>query len=123
MIIEQAKKYLDLALNDKDEDAKLYMARLLEETGNVKQAYSVYESYANSNKKDGNAQNKLGLILMDAKDYKGAVNYFQKAIACGTVDDVLATGKNMIVCYEKQADYKNAFQVAGDLAKKFPQDL
>jgi tetratricopeptide (TPR) repeat protein len=120
---EQAKKYLDLALNEKDEDAKLYMARLLEETGNVKQAYSVYESYANSNKKDGNAQNKLGLILMDAKDYKGAVNYFQKAIASGTVDDVLTTGKNMIVCYEKQADYKNAFQAASDLAKKFPQDL
>lgn len=120
---EQAKKYLDLALNEKDEDAKLYMARLLEETGNVKQAYSVYESYANSNKKDGNAQNKLGLILMDAKDYKGAVTYFQKAIASGTVDDLLTTGKNLVVCYEKQGDFKNAFNAATNLAKKFPQDL
>lgn len=120
---EQAKKYLDLALNEKDEDAKLYMARLLEETGNVKQAYSVYESYANSNKKDGNAQNKLGLILMDAKDYKGAVTYFQKAIASKTVDDLLTTGKNLVVCYEKQGDFKNAFNAATNLAKKFPQDL
>ena len=120
---EQAKKYLDLALNEKDEDAKLYMARLLEETGNVKQAYSVYESYANSNKKDGNAQNKLGLILMDAKDYKGAVTYFQKAIDSKTVDDLLTTGKNLVVCYEKQGDYKNAFNTATELAKKFPQDL
>lgn len=120
---EQAKKYLDLALNEKDEDAKLYMARLLEETGNVKQAYSVYESYANSNKKDGNAQNKLGIILMDAKDYKGAVTYFQKAIASKTVDDLLMTGKNLVVCYEKQGDFKNAFNAATNLAKKFPQDL
>lgn len=120
---EQAKKYLDLALNEKDEDAKLYMARLLEETGNAKQAYTVYESYANSNKKDGNAQNKLGLILMDAQDYKGAITYFQKAIDSGTVEDALSTGKNMIVCYEKQLDYKNAYQIASELQKKYPQDL
>lgn len=120
---EQAKKYLDQALNDKDEDAKLYMARLLEETGNIKQAYSVYESYANANKKDGNAQKKLGIILMDAKDYKGALTYFQKAIDSKNADDFVAVKKNMIVCYEKQADYKNAYKVASELQKELPQDL
>ena len=120
---EEAKKQLDKALNEKDEDAKLYMAKLLEETGNTQQAYAVYESYAQSNKKDGNAQYKLGLILMETNDYKGALEYFQKALKSGSIEDETVIQKNQMICYEKMQDYKNALQIAKSYVAKYPEDL
>jgi len=120
---EEAKKQLDKALNEKDEDAKLYMAKLLEETGNTQQAYAVYESYAQSNEKDGNAQCKLGLILMETKDYKGALEYFQKALKSGSIEDETVIQKNQMICYEKMQDYKNALQIAKSYVAKYPEDL
>ena len=120
---EQAKKYLDKALNAKDEDAKLYMAKLLEETGNTQQAYTVYESYAKSNKKDGSAQYKLGMILMETGDYKGALQYFKKALESGSIEDETILLKNQMICYEKMEDYENALQIAKVYVEKYPEDL
>lgn len=120
---EEAKKQLDKALNEKDEDAKLYMAKLLEETGNTQQAYTVYESYAQNNKKDGNAQYKLGLILMETKDYKGALEYFQKALKSGSIEEETVIQKNQMICYEKMQDYKSALQIAKSYVAKYPEDL
>lgn len=120
---DEAKKQLDKALNAKDEDAKLYMAKLLEETGNTQQAYAVYESYAQNNKKDGSAQYKLGMILMETDDDKGALEYFQKALESGNIEDETVILKNQMICYEKLEDYNNALEIARTYVEKYPEDL
>ncbi|MEG0971906.1 MAG: tetratricopeptide repeat protein [Lachnospiraceae bacterium] len=119
---DKAGTNLDKAQNMGDDQAKLYMAQLLDETGDSKAAGVIYKNYAKTHKKDGNAQEKLGDILFAQEDYQSAMEAYKQALATNNASNKQKITKHMIACYEYLGDFSTATAELEGYIEEYPMD-
>ncbi len=119
---DKAKQYLSQAQNEGDEEAKLYMAQVFEASGDSKAAYSIYESYADAHKEDGDAQLKLVNLLMEEESYDKAVKYI--ATAKKTISE--ENKKQLLTCeiaaQERLGNFEQAKSLLEVYVEEYPKD-
>ena len=119
---DNAKQTLSEAMNKGDEEAKLYMAQVLEATKDKDGAYAIYESYANAHKEDGAAQFRLVKMLMEEEEYEKALKYVNEAKKNINEDNE----KELLTCeisaYEHLQKFEEAKKLLEEFLKKYPMD-
>ncbi|MCX7950384.1 MAG: tetratricopeptide repeat protein [Clostridiales bacterium] len=75
---------------------------------NIKEAINIYKSLLNFNKKYYVYYN-LGICYIDLKDYKKAIEAFEKAIKLNYLH--VESYINLAYCYYKLKDYKNCYRI------------
>lgn len=119
---ENARTYLEKARDEGGYEPVLFLGKTYETLGDNNYAISVYNTYLDST--GGNAQvlNQLGLCRMQAGDYEGALNAFQRAMNMEDNGMMQVLKMNEIVAYERLKDYKKASVLMESYLKTYPDD-
>lgn len=118
----QGKLYLDKAINGGYDEAKLYMASLLEATDQGQRAQTIYESYAKDHQGEADIQYKLGQYYLESGKWEDAITYYKQAMDGG--DSII---KNMarlalVKAYEYTSEYEKAYQELQIYVKENPKN-
>ncbi|MGN0169571.1 MAG: tetratricopeptide repeat protein [Lachnospiraceae bacterium] len=119
---DNARQQLSHAENEGDEQARLYMAQVLSETGDVDGALAIYESYAKEHKQDEEAQYNLIRILMERQEYEMVLSYMEQAKKIVTGEQKKALLKYEVMATEKQGDLEGARILLEDYLSLYPKD-
>lgn len=119
---DNAKQELSHAENEGDEQARLYMAQVLEETEDTKGALAIYESYAKEHKSDADAQFNLVKILMESENYETALSYMDQAKKVVTGEQKKSVLKYEVIATEKQGDLEEAKALLEEYLVLYPKD-
>ena len=119
---DNAKQQLSHAENEGDEQARLYMAQVLEETEDVDGALAIYESYAKEHKTDGEAQFNLVKILMEDENYETALSYMEQAKKVVTGKQKKSVLEYEVVATEKLGDLEGAKALLEEYLTLYPKD-
>ncbi len=117
-----AKEELSKAQNLGDEEAKLYMAQVMELEGNFDGAKAIYENYAKTHENDAFACERLAKVFLEQGHYEEALRYIAQAFKAGNVNDEAALLKYEIIIYEKKGDFEKAKELLGKYMEKYPLD-
>lgn len=119
---DNAKQQLSHAENEGDEQARLYMAQVLEETEDVDGALAIYESYAKEHKKDGEAQYNMVKLLMENENYETALSYIEQAKKVVTGEQKKSILEYEVIATEKQGDLEGAKALLEEYLSLYPKD-
>ena len=119
---ENARTYLEKARDEGGYEAVLFLGKTYETLGDNNYAVSVYDSFINGGNQSPQVLNQMGLCKMRMKDYEGALNAFQTAMAIEGNGMMQVLKMNEIVAYEYLGQYKNAAVLLEDYLKNYPDD-
>lgn len=97
------------------EEALLSLGEALEEAGRHDDAVTLYNLAVADGADNPEVYNRMGLCMMDNKDYDQAVSYFEKGIRAGEGDGLAELYFNQAAAYE----YKGEFSKALELFEKY----
>lgn len=118
---EKAKQFLSMAENEGDEEARLYMARVYEATGEKQQAYAIYESYDKTHK-DSFAKLRLVNLVMEQREYEKALTYIAEAKKLVEKDQQQQLLTYEIIALEKNGDKEQAKKALLAYTRSYPED-
>ncbi|MCI8684339.1 MAG: tetratricopeptide repeat protein [Lachnospiraceae bacterium] len=119
---ENAKKELDLAINNDDVKALLYLAQVYDAQGDSSQAAALYESYISKNNSDVSTLVVLGDMQMEAGNYSQALEFYQQALSVKNPPNEQKLRRNEIIACERMQDYEGAREKALAYIKDYPED-
>lgn len=119
---ENARNYLEKARDEEGYEAVLFLGKTYETLGDNNYAISVYTTYLNSNEENPQVLNQMGLCKMQMRDYQGALEAFQAAMAIENNGMMQVLKLNEIVAYERLKEYKKASVLMETYLKTYPDD-
>lgn len=119
---ENAKHELSLAENDDDEEAKLYMGKVMEMLGDTQGAFAIYKNYAKDHKGDGDALCNLIKILLADEKYETALDYMEDALKNVPQQRKRELLEYQIIIYEQLMRYDEAESLLEKFIKEYPED-
>ena len=119
---DNARKELDLAINQKDVKALLYMAQVYEAEGDTAQADALYESYISQNNSDVSTLAAMGDAQMQAGNYKEALGFYQQALSVESPPNEQQLRRNEIIACAQMLDFEAAKEKMVAYRKDFPED-
>ena len=114
--LENAKK------TEKSDNLLLYLGRTYEALGDTGYALSIYEEALASDPMNGKLYNQLAMLMIDQKDYKGALDIINQAMEQGVTDGVQNLMYNRAVTCEYLYDFENAALYMKEYVEKYPED-
>jgi len=114
--LENAKK------NEKSDNLLLYLGRTYEALGDTGYALSIYEEALASDPMNGKLYNQLALLMIDQKDYQGALDIINQAMEQGVTDGIQSLMYNRAVTCEYIYDFENAAAYMKEYVEKYPDD-
>lgn len=119
---DNARTYLDKAINMGDKEAVFYLAKMLEAQGNTEQADQLYESYVTGHSDDTETLNTLGCNRMEEGNYEQALVFFQTALKNENPGNEKELRRNEIATLEYLLDFKQAREKMKSYLKDYPED-
>lgn len=119
---DNARTYLDRAINMEDVEAMVYLAQMLEEQGDTEQATRIYESYIQKNADDTVTLNALGCARMDEGDYEHALGLFQTALEVENPKNEQSLRRNEIISLERLLRFYEAREKMASYITDYPED-
>lgn len=119
---DNARKELDLAINQEDVKALLYMAQVYEAEGDTAQADALYESYISKNNSDVSTLAAMGDAQMQAGNYEEALGFYQQALSVENLPNEQQLRRNEIIACEQMLDFEAAKEKMVAYRKDFPED-
>ena len=102
--------------------ANLHLAKSYEAMGENAKAEEYLKTYVASSPADAVAMNELGEMMLEKKQYKEAVSYFELGLACEVIPNSRALMHNLIVAYEYNGNFDKAWDLIQEYVKLFPED-
>lgn len=125
MILEQydaAEKVLKKAIDKKDNEAKIYLAKAYSLRGDDAAAKDMIQSYLKSEKTTSEGWMMLGNMEMDAGNYEQALEYYQNGLKQKEISNEQELRKNEIAALERSGLYEEAKEKIVMYQKDYPQD-
>lgn len=119
---DNARTYLDKAINMEDKEAVFYLAKMLEAQGSIQQANQLYESYIQDNGGDTETLNSLGCAKMEEGNYEQALAFFQKALETENPLNEQELRRNEITVLEAMLDFAQAKEKMAAYLEDYPED-
>lgn len=119
---ENARTYLDKAINGGDKEAVYDLARLEEALGNDTRAQTLYEQYIAENGENTEVLEMLGANKLAEGDYTQALAFFQQALATGQSGNEQALRCNEIAILEQLRDFSQAREKMEAYLEDYPAD-
>ena len=119
---DNAKQMLSQAENEGDEEAKLYMAQALLQTGDTDGAYAIYKHYAQIHKEDVESQCKLVELLMAEGDYENALTYVASAKKIADDEHRQDILRWEIISQENLGNFSEAKELLSAYLEEYPKD-
>lgn len=122
---DSARTYLDKAISMEDQEAVLYLARLLEAQGETEQANQLYQSYGSEESAENSSTksfNALGCEKMKEGEYKEALTYFQDGLKEEAPEEEQELSKNEIIALEQLQEFSQAKEKMEAYLEKYPDD-
>ena len=119
---DNAQEQFDIASEQGDAEAYLFLAEVSFAEDVPQEAESYYQEYAEKHAKDGEALNRLGELLMEKHFYSEAVIYFQEGIEVADGKEKQKLRKNEIIALEKSGDFAAAKEKIVSYTEDYPQD-
>lgn len=119
---ENARTYLDGALNSGDAQVILLLGQTYEKLGDMNYAAVVYKTYLDSNEPDAAIYNSLGACLMKQEKYQDALDAFEAGIDIGNSAYMQKLKFNKVVATEYLGDFEKAKQLLNDYLAAYPDD-
>lgn len=125
MILEQydaAEKALKKAIDKKDDEAKIYLAKVYSLQGDAKAAEDMVRSYVKGEKTTDEGWMMLGNMEMDAGNYEQALKYYQEGLKQKEIGNEQELRKNEIAALERCGLYEDAKEKIVTYQEDYPQD-
>ncbi len=120
---DQAAKMLSQAVDKGYEKAMLYQAQVMKAQGKDEQAHELFEAYSGKYPKDADALNEIGVLEMNAGDYKEALKNFEKAASLDPEGENQNLRLNLIYAYEYNGEFQKAYDLMKAYLKDHPKDV
>lgn len=119
---DDARIYLDGALNQGDAEVSLILGKTYEKLGDMNYAAVVYNTYLESNAPNAAIYNSLGTCLMAQQKYEEALAAFEAGLSMGDSAYIKELTFNQIVAKEYLGKFSEAKQLMEQYLEKFPDD-
>ncbi len=119
---DQADKMFAQAVDKGYEKAMLYQAQVLKARGEDDRAHELFEAYSSKYPKDADALNEIGVLEMNAGDYKEALKNFEKAASLDSEGENQSLRLNLIYAYEYNGEFQKAYDLMKVYLKDHPKD-
>ncbi len=119
---DEAKEILSQAETEGSTEARLYMAKVLEETGDTEGALIIYENYAKAHADNVDSICQMIDILVEQGAYDSVLNYVDTALSLCSGVERQGLLKDKIIALEYTGDYEGAYEVALIYTEEFPED-
>lgn len=119
---DQATTYLTEAKDKGVDDAKLYLAKIYQDQGDMTSAQSLLEEYAASDSVTSEALGTLGDIEMASGNYENALSYYQTGASLESVDNMSQLVKGQVVALEHLSRYDDATTLLTQYLETYPGD-
>lgn len=120
---DDARLYLDGALNGKDAQVSLILGKTYEKLGDMNYAAVVYNTYLESNAPDAAIYNSLGTCLMAQGKYTEALQAYESGLEMGDSAYIKELSFNRIAAKEYLGEFSQAKQLMAEYIEKYPDDV
>ncbi|WP_044936237.1 tetratricopeptide repeat protein, partial [Pseudobutyrivibrio sp. C4] len=117
-----AQEYLQAAVDKDVIEAKLYLAKLYQDSGDYDSAQTLLEEYAASDEVTSSALAALGDIEMTNGNYENALGYYQAGLSLDSIDNMSELMKGQVAALEKLERYSEAKDVLTQYLESYPND-
>lgn len=118
----EAKENLQAAVDKDVIEAKLYLAKLYQDSGDNVTAQTLLEEYAKSDEVTSDALAALGGIEMTNGNYENALDYYQAGLKLDSIDNMPELMKGQVGALEKLKRYSEAREVLTQYLESYPND-
>ena len=119
---DNARTYLDKAINMQDTEAVFYLAKVLDARGDTEQAARLYETYIGEYSDDTVTLNALGRARMQEGNYSQALMFFQSALEVEEPVNEQELRRNEIIALEYQLEFEKAREKMASYITDYPED-
>lgn len=118
----KAEVELKNAISKGAKEAKVYLAKVYEATGDQAQAKQILTEYVNDGGADVEALCSLGDMALAAGKYKEALDYYQSGIVVDDNSEKMGLYRGEIAALEFLGQFKEAKLKMSEYLKKYPSD-
>jgi len=119
---DEAKKYLQAAVDKDIVEARLYLAKIYQDEGDYTTAQTLLEEYAASDEVTSDALAALGDIELANGNYESALNYYQAGLSLESIDNMPELMKGQVAALEKLYKFSEAKEVLTQYLESYPND-
>ena len=118
----EATSNLQAAVDKDVIEAKLYLAKLYQDSGDYDKAQALLKEYAQSDEVTSDALAALGDIEMNNGNYENALGYYDAGLSLDSIDNMPNLLKGKVTALEKLDRYSEAKEVLTQYLETYPED-